>query len=181
MVEPASASPPASAAANRYLIPACLLVAIGAYVIVDATITTLWIHASQDWPTVPGTVVSSSVVNHGGNHPWYQLQVDYRYQVDGADCVGSRLSWVEPLFSDLAVAENLRSSSFAVGETVIVHVEPGNANVSVIAPMMDGTALKIDMPWMIGFGAVGLGVGLLVQRWRLLRRRTVPPNGGAAR
>lgn len=79
-------------------------------------------HASTGWPQVPGQVIRSSVEDHSDSDgDSYKPKIEYRYQVNGQELVGKRISFaVDGGMSSRNKADYF-AEKYPLGRSVSVH------------------------------------------------------------
>ena len=106
--------------------------------------------ASQNWPTVDGQIISSTIeTKHtSGDSTRYYTVVEFEYSVDGTSFQGDRVYFGMQPTTHRSTAEDI-SRRYSVGRIVPVFYDPEDAQNSVLEP---GTS---SQSWM------GIGVGIL--------------------
>lgn len=110
--------------------------------------------ASENWPTVDGQIISSSVessYSSGGSgvgSSRYDPIVEYEYSVEGESFTGDRISFAQQSYSHNTSAEAI-TKRYSVGRTVPVSYDPEDAANSVLEPGVESGN------WL------GIGVGII--------------------
>ncbi|MFH2052469.1 MAG: DUF3592 domain-containing protein [bacterium] len=105
--------------------------------------------ASEGWPTVTGTIISSRTQTRqtdGKNE--YMPSLSYSYTVEGRNLVGSRITASEVYQKNRQSAEEI-VRRYAVGTEVQVHYDPEAPERAVLEPGLPGN-VKI----LLGGGGV---------------------------
>ncbi len=89
-----------------------------------------WFCSRTDWPLVEGTVTAVDVLKKGTN---YVPIVEYEYMVRGETFQGSRISVLNPTFSNEKSAQDF-CRNYPVGETVHVYHHPQEPKKAVLNP-----------------------------------------------
>lgn len=147
---------------KRMLVGAGLLV-IGVIIFVSLLQGLLDAARSTGWPSVTGTVVSSTVERRveldddGDEDVWFTPRVTYRYTVGGVTREGRMRSLFEASSSDEAVARR-ESGRYAAGSAVRVYHSPDGTRAVLEPGLTPGT-----WGWLLLPGAAMIvGVALLV-------------------
>ena len=127
-----------------------VFVFLGFGVILHGTESLLGGSASQDWPTVDGQIISSTVetIHTSGDSTRYYAVVEFEYSVDGTSFQGDRVYFGMQPTTHRSTAEDI-SRRYSVGRIVPVFYDPEDAQNSVLEP---GAS---NLSWM------GIGVGIL--------------------
>jgi hypothetical protein len=143
------------------VVPALAILA-GAFFLYIGVETTRLARESAEWPVTDGEIVRSDVVEEvsntgpGRGSRTYRPTIRYRYQVDGVDHEGERVSLGEYATEDRADAERV-VRTYPVGRRVQVHHRPGAPSTAVLEPGSDGA------PWLYAaLGSVLLLAGLVL-------------------
>ena len=160
---------------KRRLVGAGLLV-IGVIMFVSLFQGFLDAARSKGWPSVTGTVVSSTVERRveideddGDEDVWFTPRVTYRYAVNGVTREGRLRSLFEASSSNEAWARS-ESARYVVGSAVRVYHSPDGKR-AVLKPGLEASAwawLLLPIAAML----VGVTLLLLKSEERALRRRT---------
>ena len=107
-------------------------------------------RASENWPTVTGEVIESTVIIPTGTRRTYAPMVSYRYQVNGVTLIGKRISFDSiPRRPFLGMAERV-VESYQVSQSVQVSVSPVDPCQCVLEPGAKPTT------YLLMFGSGGL-------------------------
>ena len=117
--------------------------------------------AAETWPTAPGRVVSSEVVEEestdreGGTSTWYNPVVTYAYSAGGRELTGRRLR-----FGNYRSASRRKAEAalvpYPAGATPSVRYNPENPEECVLETTKPGPIYLIMAP----FGFLFIGFGL---------------------
>lgn len=128
--------------------------------------------ASEEWPSVQGTVRSSGVreeTSSSGSRrsssTTYHASVVYDYQVGGQAYQGERISYGEYGTGDSGRAQKI-AAGYPEGAEVRVYYQPDDPQESVLEPGTGG------VPWFfLAMGSAFASVGLLMARYlpRMIR------------
>lgn len=92
------------------------------------------VDESRDWPGVDGVIVSSGVRIGGKNNGLVNVDVQYRYTVDGLEYRGATAGYgfdEAPFGSDAAAARE-KAERFRTGTTQTVYYRPESPSVSCL-------------------------------------------------
>lgn len=131
---------------------------------------------TEDWPAAPGTILSSKVQSGtssshgparttGSSRRRYSVDIRYRYEVDGQQFEGSRLSYGKETYKKRSKAQKI-VSQFLPRKKIDVFFDPENPESSVL---IKGSGLA----WLavaLGAGAFILGLVVLVRTAKGTRR-----------
>jgi hypothetical protein len=112
---------------------------------------------SGAWPTAPGTVQVSRVVEASALRP--RAEVRYSYEVDGKVLTGWRVRFGDAWKSRSAAGAAEDVAQYPVGSSVVVRHEPGFPMESVLEP---GATVGDWLFVMIGAAPLSLGILALV-------------------
>lgn len=132
----------------------------GFVVAVYGTPEVLLARKSGNWPTVPGTVVSSDVDSShvGRGRTKYWPEVEYEYLVDGELFEGNRISHIHiRLIGTFLGGATRTADHYRLGREVKVAYDPDNPASSVLEPGFDPKVLVIP-----GFGSVMMLCGVIM-------------------
>jgi len=119
-------------------------------------------RASQNWPSVDGKIISSSIrtsSSSGAGRSRYYPVVEYEYSVDGKSLRGDRISFdTQPVSHQSATVITKR---YSVGRVVPVFYDPEDASKCVLEP---GTS---RISWL----GIGLGIVFALVAGRMLVTR----------
>jgi hypothetical protein len=94
-------------------------------------------NASKDWPSVPGKILSSKVVegkpSKPGQSPMFGAKISYEYLVAGARYTSTRVSFADYNSSGGGHAREL-VKAYPVGKEVTVYHSPDQPEMSVLEP-----------------------------------------------
>jgi hypothetical protein len=131
-------------------------------------------RASTGWPTTPGQIVSSRVIEHrqtnedGDPHTSYWVQVRYAYMVNGISYSSERVNLGVGGGGDSPAGAQRVVSRYPAGSRATVYYDPQNPQEALLEP---GEGMAVWLPlWMAG-GALLAAVGLAVFLVRALLRR----------
>jgi len=116
---------------------------------------------SEQWMHVNGEILDSRVEYRGGKTPTYEPVINYKYTVEGVTYEGSRVRFGGTSGSKSAATEI--SNKFHGGRIVTVSVDPNDHSKSVLQP---GLFYKIFFPLVIFMILFGIGLSLVVTKWR---------------
>ena len=127
-------------------------------------------RSTLTWPTVPGRVESSTVIERthrskGARHYTFEPRIVYRYTVGGQEYESSRIAYGPPLSGSRGRAEAL-AKTYDPANEVTVHYDPSNPAEAVLDTAPGGGNSVYVILGMI-FTLSGSGVaaaGLLLVR-----------------
>ncbi len=123
--------------------------------------------ASENWPSVTGTILSSDVSSHRSTSgsgskkktsTVYEASISYKYEVDGKSYTSSRIT-----AGDYSSSSSKRAyrmvNKYPKGSNATVYYNPDEPYISVLEP---GTTFMSYLPFGMGllFGFVGIMVFL---------------------
>lgn len=115
--------------------------------------------ASESWPTVEGTITSSSISEVGPrDNLTYQAHVSYQYEVNEKKRHGDRVDFNSSGMSSsrrVYMQEIVRK--YPSGKKVTISYDPTDPNVCVLEP-----GVKLGAAFLIGLVCVGIGGLVLV-------------------
>ena len=128
-----------SAVLNAMLLNIVWLVVL-AFFVLAVIGTANWLYwlrkgrQSRNWPTVPGTVVTSQLITRTDVHltmirallttTLYGVKIRYRYTVDGRSLEGGRIGLTGGGLACSDGAARIRLTEYPVGQGVTVHYQP---------------------------------------------------------
>lgn len=127
--------------------------------------------ASETWPVVWGTIVTSEVSDYDSDGTtMYEARVVYEYTVNDSKIMSDKVSFGEVNTSNYRPAREI-VDRYPEGQQVKVYYNPENPDKAVLEP---GVKSGVWLPLGIGgaFTLVGLGMGMafglaiLTGRWR---------------
>ena len=143
-----------------------LLVLIGASFL--RTALGKWARAmrSKRWPTVEGRIVSCGFGSHSPSEDGAEIRfakIEYRYSVDGAEHVGSRISFAD--LSHTGAAAESYVKHHPVGLRVPVHYDPLRPEDSLLEP---GVRVQVFVRICFALAVFGTGAVLVFafHSWR---------------
>ncbi len=122
--------------------------------------------AAQEWPTIPGVILSSRVDEHvsrdsdGDRNTTYKPVVAYQYAIMGQEYTGSRISFGANTFSRRKCEEII--AGYPVGQPVNVHYNPDKPQDAVLETVEKGGTVSLVI------GIVFLGIGLVMALFSFL-------------
>jgi hypothetical protein len=127
--------------------------AIGVAVYVVQFRQGLHADASKKWPTIPGTIVSSSMERVPENKRRYRAEVRYRYRVKGKDYESSRIFWG----GNEGRQKHMTSvvAAYPAGGSVPVYYDPQNPAEAVLDPTQN-TGSRPLVIYAMGMVSIGL-------------------------
>lgn len=145
-----------------------IMLAIGVFILAFCSYAIIEGITKKDWASTQGTILKRERINTLLNAKYesrYTLRIDYRYQVDGKayqgqDCIIPRYT-----FGESKDGIKLLEGSYKIGGPIKIFFDPLNAGKSsLIADILQ------YIGWLLGFGVLFLGLGILsVIRNRLAR------------
>ena len=132
------------------------LIAVGAAFFHHHRKTQRELAASQLWHSVKGRVETSSVHQTPGSKPRYEARIRYRYQVDGRDHSGERITLGGEVRGARTRAEKW-CEKYPEGREVDVFYDPASPDASCLERVHEGGALELAG----GVLGIALGVALL--------------------
>ena len=116
-------------------------------------------QASNDWPSAPGVISVSRVVNTVGSK--FKADVSYQYAVGGRNFSGTRIRFADTTGSRRNAQENL-IKPYPVGREVEVFYDPQNPRDAVLEPGGGLRGLGLILPPLLvgGIGGLFLRSGL---------------------
>lgn len=145
---------------KRERIGGIVILIAGFLVAVYGTPEVLLARKSGNWPTVPGTVVSSDVDSShvGRGRLKYWPEVEYEYLVDGELFEGDRISHAQVrLIGTYLGGATQTADHYRVGREVKVAYDPDNPASSVLEPGFDSKLLAVLI-----FGSVMMLCGVIM-------------------
>jgi hypothetical protein len=133
------------------MLAAVLIGAFGAFFFTKAITSRRDIAASQTWPSVQGEIIDVNVSRRPGKKRGTDLDVRYRYSVDGRDFVGKRAAFAMEGSTHNDLADRWRREP-----RVPIYYDPQDPSRSVL--LRDGQGVAESM---IYIGAAGIGFGLI--------------------
>lgn len=113
---------------------------------------------AHNWPTIEGTIVSSSVSTvkqtKGRKKTFYYPKVIYEYVQDGETRQSDRLSMSDMGYSKMKLAKEL-IADYPKGSKHPIYIDPENPSVSLLRPGEDSIA---DFALWFGVGFVGVAL-----------------------
>jgi hypothetical protein len=118
-------------------------------------------NASDDWPSIQGKVVESSVERHSssgnkGNRSTYHAEILYEFEVDGKTYNGERIAYGDYGSSNPSHARQL-VNRYPKGKEITVYYMPGNPEECLLEK-----GVKAQSWFLPGFGLLFLTVGILI-------------------
>lgn len=122
--------------------------------------------ASETWPVVSGTIISSGVVEiEDDEGTSYKPQVIYEYVANDSNIEGHRITFGQMSYSNYQYAQAI-ADQYPVGQPVEVHYDPDNPDKAVLEPGVQSSA------WIImGFGDFFALMGLILALVALIAGR----------
>jgi hypothetical protein len=118
------------------------------------------IEASKGWPTVQGTIASSSCQRRLTDANVYVAVVNFTYQVSGRDYQGNRLSFGGKVDGN-EDEMNKFVAEYPAGKIIPVYYDPQNPAVALLRPDMTGGATV--MLWVgLVVTALAIALGVMV-------------------
>ena len=149
------------------LIPACLVLVLGglgAAAVIAGRRAQQKAQSSQRWPTVPGTVKTSSINQHKHTRSdaegdfdlyyTYDPVVEYEYSVLGQTLTGRRWTFGSNSF-DRQVKARVVVDRYPLGASITVHYNPENPEEATLETAAGGTNAFVIV------GAVFIGLAVL--------------------
>ena len=134
-----------------YAIP-FVLIPISLFFLIHARNDWNLAHDAKRWPTAPGVVVSTGIIDRSGKTFSFDPYVTYSYAVDGRSYVGDVLRTDGYDYSSRSGA-NAKLDEYPVGSAVDVRYDPHDPSRSVLEPGVGGR-------WWYGAGiGSALGIG----------------------
>lgn len=144
----------------------CIFALLGLGLLAFAVINRRKATASQNWPSVPGQVVSSSVQRNthrdtdGDTSYTYQPQIEYTYAVGEQTFTGKRISFGSESSSNPRKAEQV-ADQYKMGTPVTVYYDPAKPQDATLQKTAAGSWVGIIVGivfvvvscCMCGFGA----------------------------
>jgi len=126
---------------------------------------------SRNWPTVPGTVVTSQLITRTDvrltmirallTTTLYGVKIRYRYTVDGRSLEGGRVGLTGGGLARSDGAARIRLTKYPVGRRVTVHYQPNKPENAVLETVVHGqltSGLITAALWL--FGAILLAYAM---------------------
>ena len=121
-------------------------------------------RASEQWPTAPGRVMTSTVVeeestdSEGDTTTWYNPVVSYGYQVGGRDYQGKRLRFGNYRSASRSKAEAMLAA-YQSGAALAVRYNPERPDECVLETRKPGPTYLLMALGGLAFVAAGLMIG----------------------
>jgi len=137
-----------------------VLLLIGAIFLVVGLVAAKRAKAAQSWPVIPGTVLSSQVVEHestdseGSSSISYEPRVEYQYIVMGQSYTARRVAFGANSF-DYKKASEI-AARYPVGAQVSVHYNPDKVSDATLETGAVSTKLFTKL------GGAMAGIGLVI-------------------
>ena len=148
-----------------------IMLAVGVFILVFCSYRIVEGMAKKGWASTQGTVLKRERINTLLNARYesrYTLRIDYRYQVDGKayqgqDCI---IPWYT--FGESKDGIKQLEGSYKIGGPIKIFFDPMNAGRSSLT-----TDVIRFIGWLLGFGVLFLGLGILSV---IMRNRLTRPN-----
>jgi hypothetical protein len=117
--------------------------------------------ASETWPTTPGKILSSQVIEEesrdreGGTTTWYNPVATYSYSAGGHNLQASRIRFANLRKASRAKAEEI-TARYPEGSTPVVRYNPDKPAEAVLETQKPGPLYLV----MAAFGLLFVGFGL---------------------
>lgn len=140
------------------LIVGFVLLFIGLIFLVIGLVALKRAKTAQSWPAIPGTVLSSTVVEHistdseGSTSTSYEPKVEYQYSVMGQPYTAKRIAFGANSFPYNKAAEI--AARYPVGSQVNVHYNPDKVKDATLETNASGGKLFTILGGI--FAAIGL-------------------------
>src|SRR5687768_4666568 len=153
---------------------ACLLV--GPFFVWKGLSELITASRAKSWPTVQGTVTSSSLQESSGRRgrTKYTPVIKYGYEVNGKTYTGDRIDTGGKSTSSIDFATETLSR-YAKGQAVTVYYESKSPEISLLQP---GTAAENWLVFAIGLIMTGAGVTGGRSLWHRYRSNDFAPSSG---
>lgn len=144
---------------NVALILGLVFLLLGGIFLAIGLVATKRAKSAQSWPSMPGTVNRSEVVEHedtdsdGGSTVTYEPVVEYQYSVMGQPFTGKRIAFGANRFNFKKAVEI--AARYPLGARVNVYYNPEKPKDSTLETSASGGKLFVI------FGAVMAAVGLV--------------------
>lgn len=144
---------------NVALILGLVFLLLGGIFLAIGLVATKRAKSAQSWPSMPGTVNRSEVVEHedtdsdGGSTVTYEPVVEYQYSVMGQPFTGKRIAFGANRFNYKKAVEI--AARYPLGARVNVYYNPEKPKDSTLETSASGGKLFVI------FGAVMAAVGLV--------------------
>lgn len=135
------------------------LLGVGMWDLVNA-VRSVW------WPTVPGTITSSEVMQRTGGRraTVYEADIRYRFSIDGRDYTGDQI-WFGQHGNSLGHSPHQIVDTYPTGREVTIAYDPDDPEWSVLEP---GVFPSVGLIPGIGLLFAGAGT-LMFLDWRRKR------------
>jgi hypothetical protein len=172
-----AAAPLTSFGAFGHLVSALLFIAIGLFGATQAFPVFLHATRARLWPTTPGVVTSSHLVETRGRNPKTHVEVlalEYRFDVDGRPFEGSR--WCFGVGAGPSARQNARAAAlrYPAGAPVEVRFNPADPSDCTLETSVAGSSWAFVMVATVSLTLGGLwfmeGCRLLRESRRRLRK-----------
>ncbi|MGZ4996756.1 MAG: DUF3592 domain-containing protein [Methylobacter sp.] len=136
---------------------------VGAGFLLLSIIPTLYDAARiASWPETPATLLQARLVTgHSNKSTTYQVESEYRYNIDGCDYRGSRVtigSGADNIGDFQQTLGNRLQDAFRNSQTVSVWYDPENPNNAVLNRDIRWGLLGFKLIFVIVFGGAGFGL-----------------------
>lgn len=113
-------------------------------------------QASEDWPTVQGSVIHSKVASsHDSKGTKYSVDVQYAYRLDGKEYTSNK---IEAMLGRSASSDSSDAygtvNQYPVGKNVTVHYNPDKPWIAVLQ-----AGIAQNTYWILGISAVFMLIG----------------------
>lgn len=145
---------------NGVLIGTVLMILLGLVFAVIGFVSRRRAEISKSWPTAPGEIITSTIVQHestdsdGSSSTSYEPVVEYRYTVIGNPMMGKKIAFGANQF-DYRTAQKV-VARYPAGAQVQVHYNPDKPTEAVLETRANGGLVFLVI------GVVSLIVGILI-------------------
>lgn len=143
---------------NGLLIAAILMSLFGLVFVIIGIISNRRAALSKTWPTAPGEILNSTIVQHestdsdGASSTSYEPVVEYRYNVIGSPFTGKRIAYGANQFS-YNIAQKI-ISRYPIGSSIQVHYNPEKPADAVLETKSSGGTIFLIVGIVIIIAAV---------------------------
>ncbi len=151
-----------------YALPAAAI-AVATFGLVSFLQTRQKASASSRWPTIPGTILQSSLIEERieerGNDDKslprlmsrYQHDLRYRYRIGTRDYVGVNTNWGWTAVYGSREPAEAAAGRYRPGQTVTVHYDPAQPANAVLEPAgAGGSAAPLVLALIFGLAGIGM-------------------------